>query len=119
MQNQISYEQVEAIAAQCRKMRSEAVYDAFASLFKSMAGGIVSFFSAKEDSQTFLGLPGETRSGRSSCPQAHTLLPLLAVNTAVRVTSDPVPAVVEIAGGGLSSTPDTSLVDDPTPAVAG
>ena len=33
--------------------------------------------------------------------------------------ADPVPAVAEIAGGGLSSTPDTSLVDDPTPAVAG
>ena len=31
---------------------------------------------------------------------------------------DPVPAVAEIAEGGLRSTPDTRLVDEPTPASA-
>ncbi|MGI9577625.1 MAG: VOC family protein [Microthrixaceae bacterium] len=33
--------------------------------------------------------------------------------------ADPVPAVAEIAEGGLRSTPDTHLVDEPTPAQAG
>jgi catechol 2,3-dioxygenase-like lactoylglutathione lyase family enzyme len=32
---------------------------------------------------------------------------------------DPVPAVAEIAAGGLRSTPDTKLVDEPTPSGVG
>lgn len=73
MNNHISLEQVEAIAEQCRKMRSEAVSEAFASFFSSLGTGVVGFFSpGRKYNRSAINTLAGSPPKRSSLPGMNT-----------------------------------------------
>lgn len=69
----ISIEHIESIAAHCRQMRSEAVYDAFSGFFGSLGSAIAGFFSPrKKDDRPALDTLAYSRTGNGSLLRMNT-----------------------------------------------